>query len=326
MKIGICYSENYDISFLRLESHHSFDTKKYSKAWTKISAKDKYFKCIVPKERVLFKDLELIHSRKYLKSLESICFLSSYRIAKILEIPLLTVVPPVLLIRFVLWPMKFAVTGTIESARYALKAQAAINLSGGYHHAGRDYGEGFCVYSDIGVAIKKLRESRDLAIDDKVAIIDLDAHQGNGLERIFYSDRSIKFFDAYNSEIYPGDKHAQERIDCKVPLLPRTAGDVYLSSIKELLPGFLNQNQNIKLAFYNAGTDVHEEDPLGNLGLTSQDILERDIFVTKTLTEAQIPWVMVLGGGYTKHSYSLIASSVEHIVMNWEKWRESDGQ
>lgn len=98
--------------------------------------------------------------------------------------------------------MLLATEGTILASINSLKLKWSINLSGGYHHACCETGGGFCVYPDITLAIHYLRTRFGI---NRVMIIDLDAHQGNGHERDFLNDQNAYIIDAYNHRIYPGD-------------------------------------------------------------------------------------------------------------------------
>ena len=141
----------------------------------------------------------------------------------------------------VLRPMRWATAGTVLAAREAMRTGGlAVNLSGGYHHASRDRGEGFCVYSDIGIAITMLRDAGVLAPDDRVVYVDLDAHQGNGVARVFVDDPRVFIFDVYNELIYPRDAHARRRIDCDLPVPPGCDDGRYLSLLRAELPPFLD--------------------------------------------------------------------------------------
>jgi histone deacetylase 11 len=210
--------------------------------------------------------------------------------------------------------MRWAVAGTIVATREALAHGLAINLGGGYHHAKPTSGEGFNVYNDVAVAIAQLRAENALAPDDTVLYVDCDAHQGNGVCHCFLNDRTIKIFDVFNADIYPSsDIAAQNRIDHACPLRWGTGGDEYLLTLERELPAFLDGQRargQPKLAIYNAGSDVHESDPLGALKLTDSNLLERDVRVVEHLRKRNIPVALVLGGGYTPGGYALVANSV----------------
>jgi len=311
----IVYSPDYDIRFLGLEKLHPFDSCKYSRAWESLLATfggRLESLLIQPELPITIEKLRTVHTDAYLQKLQKARY-----IAKVLELPELAFLPRCVLEKYVLKAMQLATKGTVLAAQAAMEYGIAINLSGGYHHASRDCGEGFCVYSDIAIAIAMLRQSGALQLDDNVIIIDLDAHQGNGLERIFFQDQYVHIFDMYNEDIYPQDWWAKEWIDYKLPLKSGTDDRVYLDQLKEHLPLFLNSIDRPKIAFYNAGTDIFENDPLGRLQVSEQGVLERDRYVFHTLTAASIPWVMVLSGGYTRQSYQLVANAVTDVIQTW---------
>ena len=151
-----------------------------------------------------------------------------------------------------------------------------------------------------------------------VVYIDADAHQGNGVCHTFENDSQVAIFDVFNERIYPVfDVQARQRIDHPIGVNFSWTGTTYVEAIREALPEFLDsksQNGEISLAVYNAGTDVHRDDPLGGLQLSARSILERDEFIVNELRKRNIPTVIVLGGGYTETSYRLVADSLTAIV------------
>ena len=107
--------------------------------------------------------------------------------------------------------MSLGTVGSVEAAYLAVNKGWAINLSGGFHHATKYGGGGFCIYPDISFITYKLRQIYNI---QKIMVVDLDAHQGNGHERDHKNDPNIFTLDAYNHGIYPGDRYAREGIDC----------------------------------------------------------------------------------------------------------------
>ncbi|PZV15047.1 MAG: histone deacetylase [Pseudanabaena sp.] len=311
----VVYSQGYDIQFLGLEKLHPFDSCKYSRTWRVLADRfgDRLIaNSLAPLSPVTSEMLQVVHTTDYLKNLHR-----SHFVAKSLELDSLGFLPISILDSRVLKPMRLATTGTIMASEAALEFGIAINLSGGYHHASAERGEGFCIYSDIAIAIYSLRQSQKIHVDDRVAIVDLDAHQGNGLARIFYDDPSVRILDMYNQQIYPNDNHARERVDCSIPLLSGTKDDRYLGLLKDRLPAFLREKELPKIVFYNAGTDIYERDLLGGLKISERGILERDRFVFQTVSDLGIPLVMVLSGGYAPESYRLIADSISDVLQTW---------
>ena len=312
----IVYSRHYNIGFFGLERIHPFDSRKYGRAWRCLH---RHFGAslrriwVRPSRPVARNELLKIHELAYLNRLRQPTYVSSA-----LEVPLLRYAPSWLIDWCVLRPMRWATMGTVVAAKESLRHGFAVNLGGGYHHAKPDGGEGFCIYSDIALAIHSLRQDGLLATDDRVVYVDLDAHQGNGVCHVFMRDNRIFIFDMYNSMIYPSyDVEARDRIDCDVRL-SSTCDDIdYLRELKGRLPGFLDsitQKRGVALAIYNAGTDVFLGDPLGGLRLSAGAILQRDLYVVQELRKRGLPTLMLLSGGYTRVSYKLVADSVTCLL------------
>lgn len=312
----IVYSPHYNIGFFGLEKLHPFDSRKYGRAWRRLhrhfgSALRQIW--VRPTRPASREELLKVHAPDYLNLLRQPKYLASA-----LEIPQLQYAPAWLIDWCVLRPMRWATMGTVVAARECIEHGFAVNLGGGYHHAKPGGGEGFCIYSDIALTIHLLRQDGLLADKDRVAYIDLDAHQGNGVCHAFMKDKRVFIFDMFNSMIYPSyDVEARERIDCAVGL-PDGCHEVdYLGDLKKRLPGFLDSiahQQRVALAIYNAGTDVFVSDPLGGLELSADAILQRDLLVVQELRKRQVPTVMLLSGGYTPVSYTLVADSVIRLL------------
>jgi histone deacetylase 11 len=176
----LVYSPRYDFSLFGLERLHPFDARKFSRAWALLEQRlgaelERYWE--EPKAPIPEADLLRVHDAEYLESLQR-----SSVIAAALEVAALGVVPNALLQRGLLEPMRLATAGTLLAAERALEnaGSMVMNLGGGYHHAFRDHGEGFCFYADAAIAIEALRARGRLAKDDTIAVFDLDAHRGNG--------------------------------------------------------------------------------------------------------------------------------------------------
>jgi histone deacetylase 11 len=311
----VIYSPRYNISLFGLERLHPFDSQKYGRAWQVLrqhfgeSLMEMWVRPLRPVSR---EELLLVHSPAYLSKLRD----SGY-VAKALEVSATRFLPVWMLDWRVLRPMRWGTAGTIQAARECLCHGLAINLSGGYHHAKPGLGEGFSIYADAAIAVGVLRKEGLLNSESRVAYIDLDAHQGNGVCHCFGQDKQVFIFDMYNSAIYPAyDSIARERIDCNLRLTSACRGEEYLRTLQKNLPGFLDSvgREPIGLAIYNAGTDVFAGDQLGGLNLSAADILQRDLFAVKQLRDRGIPTAMVLSGGYTRESYRLVADSVIRLL------------
>jgi histone deacetylase 11 len=310
----VIYTPRYDIHFWGIERMHPFDGRKYSHAW-KLASQSLGQQLTLHTSAPSKPNADLllsVHSPAYLAQLKS----SAY-VARALELSILANVPYPLLDARILGPMRLGVAGTVLAARQALSCRLAINLSGGYHHASAEQGEGFCLYADVSVAIAVLRQENLLYPYQKAMIIDLDAHQGNGHERIAIGRRDTYILDMYNHGIYPRDDLARQRIDYDVRLKPQTDGDTYIDTLRHALPAALAKAGAVGIAFYVAGSDIYEHDQLGGLAVSAQHIHQRDQFVLETLAEAGIPTVMVLGGGYSGESHKLIAHAIDFAFKRW---------
>lgn len=310
----IVYSPHYNITFFGIERMHPFDSRKYGRAWAvlkkefgpKLSNHHVRVKRPIPE-----KELLAVHTPAYLTSLRS-----SMTLASALEIPPLRFLPAWLARWRVLRPMRWAVQGSIQAASCAMEFGQAVNLSGGYHHAKPNQGEGFCLFSDVAMIVHRLRAEQRLLPTDPVAYIDLDAHQGNGVCHQFRDDPLVRIFDMYNRDIYPrNDFEARKRIDCNIPLGFNCTGAEYLRLLRGRLPQFLDGwSERPRLCIYNAGTDPYVHDQLGGLCLSGDDILERDLFVFEEVAARKIPVVMLLSGGYSRESFRLVAATIRELL------------
>lgn len=316
--VQLVYSPQYNIRFFGVESFHPFDAKKYGRAWSLIEealgdfARESLHS---PRQEVSRELLLQVHTEAYLQELRSARYL-----AHALELVPAAFLPAFLLDRVVLRAMRWATAGTILGAQQALVSGIAVNLGGGFHHAKPDAGEGFCIYSDIGLTVSHLRQTRQLERNQSLLYIDLDAHMGNGVAHVFQGDPSALLFDMYNGHIYPqDDPQASRRIDVNIPLRPRIEDREYIDLLEQRLPAFLDQSAEHSpgLAIYNAGTDVFIGDPLGQMHLTSDAIQHRDLYVVEELRKRGIPVLMVLSGGYTRESHELVARSVVALMERY---------
>ena len=319
MNAALVYSPDYDISLPGLDWLHPFDGRKFSRAWARLSELS-HRACeqalLRPQAPIGTEDLLRVHSRDYLDSLSS-----SSVVAKALEVGPLAWLPSSMVQRRILGPMRMACAGTLLAMRHALQQQAvAMNLGGGFHHAFRDHGEGFCLYADVAAALATVRAEGLLPPHDPVAIVDLDAHRGNGVWDLCGSDPSVHVLDLYNAQVYPGlFPGSIEEFPFQIPLKARTSDDAYLATLREELPSFLaSMPRKPALAIYNAGTDVLAGDPVGRLAVSEEGVVARDAMVLDTLSSQGIPTVIVTSGGYSSKSHELIAQ-LAHRVMQLQQ-------
>ncbi len=192
------------------------------------------------------------------------------------------------------------VQGTIEASDAALEHGVAMNLAGGTHHAFPDRGEGFCTFNDVAVAIRRLQA---LGKVRRVAVIDLDVHQGNGTHGCFAGDDSVYTFSMHGAKNFPFHKVPGTR---DVELDDGTGDETYLALLQEHLPDVLREARP-DLVVYLSGADSHEGDRLGRLKLTFDGLLARDRYVIGSCREVGIPVCATMSGGYGYDVHNTVA-------------------
>ena len=192
-----------------------------------------------------------------------------------------------------------SVGATIQACRAALGGEGiAANIAGGTHHAYADKGSGFCVFNDAAVAARLMQAEharRHRAGGPlRVAIVDLDVHQGNGTARIFALDNSVFTLSLHGEKNFPFRKEPSD-LDVE---LPDGAGDaVYLEALERALEE-LGRRFEPGLVIYLAGADPHEGDRLGRLKLSFDGLEARDRRVMDWAWQRRLPLVFVMAGGY----------------------------
>ncbi|HEY0056658.1 MAG TPA: histone deacetylase [Pedobacter sp.] len=184
------------------------------------------------------------------------------------------------------------VQGTIDGCHYAMANGVAFNVAGGTHHAGTNWGEGFCLLNDQAIAANYLlREGRATSI----LIIDLDVHQGNGTAQIFENEPAVFTFSMHGEKNFPFRK---EKSDLDIGLKNGVEDAEYLDLLKESLPT-LFEKTNPDFVFYLSGVDVLATDKLGYLALTRNGCKERDRIVFQECKKRDVPVQVSMGGGYS---------------------------
>jgi len=184
-----------------------------------------------------------------------------------------------------------AVQGTINAAIMALEDGISGNLAGGTHHSMPDHGEGFCVFNDVAVAIKVLKESMWVR---RVLVIDCDVHQGNGTASIFAHDDEVFTFSIHGEKNYPFKKR-ESSLDIGLP--DATGDDEYLEILDRALTDIFGKITP-DLVFYLGGIDPLETDHFGRLSLTSKGLQKREEMVISRVIRLDFPLVLLLSGGY----------------------------
>ncbi|KAL1509674.1 hypothetical protein ABEB36_004380 [Hypothenemus hampei] len=306
-QIPIVYRKEYNVNFCGLERLHPFDARKWANIY-KILCENGLLNetTVVKPNEAKTEHLLLVHKKKYLKSLKC-----SFKVAQIAEIAALVLVPNSLVQKAFLRPMRFQTGGSILAGKLALDRGWAINIGGGFHHCSSSKGGGFCVYADITLLIEHLFFYFPKQVE-KVMIVDLDAHQGNGYEMDFKDSKKVYIMDVYNKWIYPKDVQAKNFIQINVPIDSYTADEDYLRIVKENLL-VASKEFTPDLLVYNAGTDILVGDCLGGLSVSEEGILARDEFVFQHCRLQKIPIVMLTSGGYQKKTAKIIAYSILNL-------------
>ena len=206
-----------------------------------------------------------------------------------------------------------SVGASVQAARVAQREGVAANLAGGTHHASADAGSGYCVFNDIAVAARVLQReqmaARGLARPPRVAVIDLDVHQGNGTAAIFAGDASVFTLSLHGARNFPFRKEAG---DLDVELPDGCADDEYLQALEQALD-LLDQHFAPGLVLYLAGADPHVGDRLGRLALSHDGLEARDRRVFDWAWQRRVPLAFTMAGGYGRD----MADTLQAQLATW---------
>ena len=189
---------------------------------------------------------------------------------------------------------------TVAAAKTALRDGVAANLAGGTHHAYRDTGSGFCVFNDSAIAARTLQ--KEVSPSLKIAVIDLDVHQGNGTASILQNDDSIFTFSIHGENNFPFKK---EKSDLDLGLADGCNDETYLQSLEECL-NQLDARFKANCIIFLAGADPHEGDRLGRLNISKDGMRLRDEIVFQYALDRQLPIAFSMAGGYGKEIESTV--------------------
>lgn len=188
--------------------------------------------------------------------------------------------------------------GTIDGALFARDFGIAFNVAGGTHHAGSNWGEGFCMLNDQAIAANYLLSA---GLHRKILIIDLDVHQGNGTAEIFYNEPNVFTFSMHGEKNFPFRK---ERSDLDIGLEDGIEDAAFLKILEDTLPELLKFKPDF--IFYLAGVDVLNSDKLGKLALSKAACKERDRMVLQFCKDHDLPVQVSMGGGYSPNIKDIV--------------------
>ena len=189
---------------------------------------------------------------------------------------------------------------TVAAAKTAFSEGIAANLAGGTHHAYRDSGSGFCVFNDSAIAARTLQKEINPVL--KVAIIDLDVHQGNGTASILQNDDSIFTLSIHGENNFPFQK---EQSDLDLGLADGCNDELYMRSLEKCLDQ-LDTRFKADCIIFLAGADPHEGDRLGRLEISKDGMRQRDELVFQYALDRRLPIAFSMAGGYGKEIKSTV--------------------
>ena len=283
MELAVVYHKDY---LAKIDEDHKFPIKKFGEL-ANFLIKEKVVSKFYEPTPCSIETLKAAHSESYIRNIQNKS-LSEKDIKKI-GFPLND---------SVVKRSFLATGGTVLASKLAINFGISCNTAGGSHHANYDGGAGYCVFNDVAVATKYLL-NRGLA--NKILIVDLDVHQGNGNSDIFKNNKNVFTFSMHSKSNYPAKKSLS---DLDVELKDNMEDEEYLNILKFNL---LNLNEeNFDFIFYIAGVDIHCDDRLGKLKISEEGINIRDNIVIENFFSKRTPICGVLGGGYNKDFNKLI--------------------
>lgn len=284
-KLNVVYNDNYDIP---LPEGHRFVGTKFSDLYNFIKNSNLYTNLTIHQSKSApINDVQVVHNRDYVMSVKE-GNLSRDQERRI-NLP---------------WSEKLAkrsflaIQGTLQTSQLALDYGIACHLAGGTHHAFKDCGSGFCVFNDLAYASITLLNQEKI---NKILILDLDVHQGDGTASICENIDNIFTCSIHCKNNFPFDK---KNSNLDVPIDDEVDDVKYINILTKTLDQ-IESNFTPDIVFYDAGVDVHSNDDLGNLNLTDDGIKKRDEIVCEYFKEKKIPLCTVIGGGYSKNRQEL---------------------
>ena len=219
--------------------------------------------------------------------------------------------------------------GTVQCAKYALQYGVSMNIAGGTHHSFTDRGEGFCLLNDVAIAANYLIKHQ---LAQKILIVDLDVHQGNGTAQIFKNSvnkwvtgnsqesnngndsRGVFTFSIHGANNYPLHK---EQSDLDIGLADGVEDAFYLKILRENLSVLIDM-VHPDFIFFNSGVDVLETDKLGRLKMSIKGCRERDKIVFEMCKKNNIPIAVSMGGGYSARIATIVEAHANTFRMAQE--------
>jgi acetoin utilization deacetylase AcuC-like enzyme len=203
--------------------------------------------------------------------------------------------------------------GTLQAAIFALEHGCALNIAGGTHHAFTNRGEGFCLLNDFAIASNYLL-NRKLA--NKILIVDLDVHQGNGTAAIFANNENVITFSMHGAHNYPFHKEVS---DYDIGLPDKIEDDDYLKLLSNKLDEIFLTHA-IDFVCYQSGVDILSTDKFGKLNITMEGCKARDEMVLSRVYQKNIPIVLAMGGGYSPQISTIVTAHCNTFKVALSLW------
>lgn len=305
MVVPLVYSQAYDITAFGLEMLHPYDGCRATHILDELRRLNRHLEVVEPAPCTV-KDLELIHPKAHLDFVHT-----RQALAGALEVSALKLLPFAFSDWRILKPMRAACGGTLTACELALEYGLAINLAGGYHHAGPTEAGGFCVYADVPYALTVLYGRNAI---ESALIIDVDAHQGNGTAIAVAGLGWCKMADIFDDAIFPSQK---VETDWDAALPAGSGWSVYQLALRELMSKCLLTRSGPELpdlVIINNGVDVLRTDKLSTLKLEVEDVVERDESIITECQKLGIPVAMTLSGGYGPETVTAFAASINNLL------------
>ena len=206
--------------------------------------------------------------------------------------------------------------GTVAATHALLDGPLAFagHLAGGTHHAFADAGAGYCVFNDLAVAARVAQ--RDHGVE-RVLIVDLDVHQGDGTASIFADDPDVFTFSLHCAENFPFRK---QHSDVDIALPAGTGDTTYLEALQTVLPALADRHAP-DVILYQAGVDPLDADHLGRFRVSREGLQQRNAMVYDLAASRDLPLLITMGGGYARpieRSVEALADVFEQAVERFD--------
>lgn len=294
----IVYRSEYMTSIHAQDNHQSFDVMKFKKIRDRL-VKERLVRRrhLLSPEFLSEEDMLLVHRKPYLESLKNPMLVG--------QALALDYVNP--WDNYIMEYFRYVAGGTALAVEHALEHRTTVfNLGGGYHHAHPDRAEGFCLINDVAIAIEKARKQGQV---EKILVIDLDYHQGNGTMLIYRDDPGVFTFSIHASNW--ATLESPTNVDLELPSHVQDA--VYLSTLRENLPPVF-ERFDPGLVIYLAGGDPFILDSLGDFDVTEAGMLERDMFVYQQARQRELPLAVLAAGGYGPESWRVYYNFIKAVL------------